>query len=139
MMSTSWLPRVALVAGLFAVCLGGRPAQAVEVEWGFDSAALTPVFNDHTTTMTYYNGATTSAAVAFGTVSSFGIPAMPGGDATVMQFPTFTPAQGLALYDMGPSSGGGLFVNKYTMAWDILLTNIAVGPSHTALFQTSPT
>ena len=134
---TSWLLRVVLVAGFLAVCLGGRPAHAVEVEWGFDSAALTPVFNDHTTYMSYYNGATTSSVVSFGTASSYGIPAMPGGDATVMRFPAFAPNQGIAIDELGPGgSGGGITINQYTLAWDVLFPTLA-GRNYTALYQTT--
>jgi hypothetical protein len=143
------LTQIAWVTGLFSVCLGGRSAPAVEVEWGFDSAPAddsTPfstVFNDYTTTMKYYNGATTSSVVAFGTASSFALPAMPGGDVTVMQFPAFSPTQGLALQYLGPGGsmpgggpGGGVAINEYTLAWDILFPSITTG-GYTALYQTT--
>lgn len=120
------------------LCAGGfvGSASAVEVQWDFDNAALAPNYNDHITTMGYRNDATTSAVVSFGTASGFGLPAMPGGNATAMQFPAFTAAQGLGLYDLGPANGGGAFINQYTMAWDVLFPSADAWQS---LFQTSPT
>jgi len=127
-----------------ALCAGGilsaggfvGAASAVEVQWDFDNAALTPNYNDHTTTMGYRNDATTSAVVTFGTASGFALPAMPGGNATAMQFPAFTAAQGFGLYDLGPANGGGAFINQYTMAWDVLFPSANAWQS---LFQTSAT
>lgn len=128
---------VAAIAGAGLGWTGGR-ATAVEVSWSFDDSTLTPRFNNHTTSMVFLNGAATSDAVSFGPASSFGLPAMPGGDATVMQFPAFSNAQGLALYDLGPANGvvntaapadppvysPAIYINQYTMAWDILVPNV---------------
>ncbi len=125
-----WLRACALGVVVLGMSLISSPAAAVEVGWTFDNAALTPEFNDHTTTMVYLNGATTSDVVDFGTASGFGLQAMPGGDAKVMSFPAFSNAQGLALYDLGHANGllangsPALYINRYTMAWDILVPNV---------------
>jgi PEP-CTERM motif len=116
---------IAAVTSSAGVGLVGGRAVAVEVGWTFDDDTLTPRFNDHTTSMVYRNGATTSDAVAFGTASSFGLPLMPDGDPKIMQFPALAPTQGLGLYDLGPANGGGSAINQYTMGWDILIPDVS--------------
>jgi len=77
-------------------------------------------------TLDYYGAS--SGLVLFGTASSFGLPALPGGDASVMQFPAFSPSQGLSFDTASEPSGGGSMVNQYTMIWDVLYPNVgAVG------------
>jgi hypothetical protein len=84
-----------------------------------------------------YFGAS-SGAVTFGTASSFGLPALPGGNASVMQFPAFTPSQGLAFDPASAASGGGNMVNQYTMIWDLLVPNVAAS-GYTCLYQADGT
>jgi hypothetical protein len=132
--------RATLIVALCGYGMSGcgliHTANAVEVQWNFDNAALAPDFNDATTSMEYRNGATTSGAVAFGTASGFGLPAMPGGNAAAMRFPAFGPTQGLGLYDLGPNNGGGSDINQFTMAWDILFPDSNAWQS---LLQTAAT
>jgi hypothetical protein len=86
-------------------------------------------------TLGYFNGATTSSAVSFGTASSFGLPALPGGDATVMSFAAFQPDQGLALdTGCGPNGSTG-DINQYTMIWDLLTPSFV--SSYSSLYNTS--
>jgi hypothetical protein len=136
MICTRRVHYTALLTVLGTFVLSGRVANAVEVQWNFDSIALTPSYSDHTTSIEYRNGATTSSVVEFGTAASFGITALPGGSDTVMKFPTFSGAQGLGLYDLGPANGGGAYVNEYTMAWDVYFPTIN---GYESLLQTSAT
>ncbi len=76
-------------------------------------------------TLDYYNGARTSNTVSFGTASAFGLPALPGGDATVMRFPAFAPDQGLLLEPASGANGGGEYINQYTMIWDLLIPDVS--------------
>jgi hypothetical protein len=74
-------------------------------------------------TASFYNGTTTSNVVSFGTASGFGLPALPGGDATVMSFPGFANNQGISLLpNTGPNGGSASYINQYTMGWDVLIT-----------------
>lgn len=145
---SSWgrLAAAFVLAGLLAA-----PASAVETEWSFDNNTLAPKSTNHPiTTMTFLLD--TETAVTFGTASSYGLPAMPGGNATAMHFDGFTPSRGLAVYDIAPPNGTlpdmtpALKVNSYTMAWDILITDVAGMPnsigdpdnSFMSFFQTLP-
>ena len=86
-------------------------------------------------TLGYFNGATTSGAVSFGTASSFGLSALPGGDATVMSFAAFQPDQGLALdTGCGPNGSTG-DINQYTMIWDLLIPSF--NNEYASLYNTS--
>jgi 5'-nucleotidase/UDP-sugar diphosphatase len=88
-------------------------------------------------TLGYFNGATTSSAVSFGTAGSFGLPSLPGGDATVMSFAAFQPDQGLALdTGCGPNGSSG-DINQYTMIWDLLTPKFV--SSYSSLYNTSAT
>lgn len=129
-----WWGAAGLCAAI-AVSAASQRAAAVEVEWGFDDASLSTVYNDHTSVMEFRNGATTSAAVTFNTASGFGLPAMPGGDATAMGFTPFDQNQALGIYNLGAGNGGGAFVNQYTLAWDVLIPDTAAGWQ--SFYQTS--
>jgi len=88
-------------------------------------------------TLDYYNGARTSNTVSFGTASSFGLPALAGGDATVMRFPAFAPDQGLLLEPASSANGGGNYINQYTMIWDVLIPDVSA--NWMSLYNTSAT
>jgi hypothetical protein len=136
MICTRRVRYTALLTVLGTFVLFSGVASAVEVQWNFDSAVLAPSYSDHTTSIEFRNGATTSSVVEFGTAASFGISALPGGSDTVMKFPTFSGAQGIGLYDLGPANGGGSYVNEYTMAWDVYFPTIN---GYESLLQTSAT
>ncbi|NLH16593.1 MAG: PEP-CTERM sorting domain-containing protein [Phycisphaerae bacterium] len=87
-------------------------------------------------TLDYFNGATTSGAVSFGTAGSFGLSALSGGDATVMSFAAFQPDQGLQLFPGCGPNGGGSDINQYTMIWDLLIPSFS--SSYSSLFNTNP-
>src|SRR5262245_39910769 len=62
---------------------------------------------------------------SFGTAASFGIPAPPGGDKVVMNFPACTNRQGYELTHAGTPNGvygeGGFgLVSNYTLIFDVL-------------------
>jgi hypothetical protein len=61
----------------------------------------------------------TEADTQFGTCSSFGIPAIGGSDAGVMKVPQYFGDQGIYVDDNMPGNGGGLWVNQFTMVFDI--------------------
>lgn len=107
-------------------------ASATEVQFDFNGdlgASVGPG------TLGYFNGTTTSSAVSFGTVSSFGLPALVGGDAAVMSFAAFQPDQGLTLdTGCGPNGSTG-DINQYTMIWDLLIPSFV--SSYSSLYNTS--
>lgn len=73
-----------------------------------------------------FEGAT-AGLVTFGTASSFGLPAMPGGDASVMSFPAFASDQGLRLEPASSANGGGDYINQYTLIYDLLVPDVSAG------------
>lgn len=114
-----------------AICV---MASATEVQFDFGGDLSTSVGPG---TLGYFNGATTSGAVSFGTASTFGLPALGGGDATVMSFAAFQPDQGLALdTGCGPNGSTG-DINQYTMIWDLLIPSFVSG--YSSLYNTSST
>lgn len=119
---------------VLAVGLVCAVTSATDVQFDFNgdlSASVGPG------TLGYFNGATTSSAVSFGTASSFGLPALAGGDASVMSFAAFQPDQGLVLdTGCGPNGGGG-DINQYTMIWDLLIPSFV--STYSSLYNTSDT
>jgi hypothetical protein len=110
-----------LAALAVMACLGGNAlAGATQFDFGGDLSATLGAG-----TLDYYNGATTSDVVGFGTASSFGLPALAGGDATVMSFPAFAQDQGLLLEPASSANGGGEYINQYTMIWDVLIPDVS--------------
>src|SRR5688572_9706091 len=80
-----------------------------------------------------------SANTAFGTASSFNLPAMPGGDADVMRFPACTARQGYRVtHGSAPNGPYGETANRvsnYTLIFDVLFPAASDGRWR-ALFQT---
>ena len=107
-----------VAAALFALA---AVAQAQPTAFDFASN-LTGVGGS--ATLGYFNGATTSGVVNYGTAAGFGLPALPGGDATVLKFPKFAANQGLSLLpNVGPNGGSSSYINQYTMGFDVLISN----------------
>lgn len=57
-----------------------------------------------------------------GTLSSYGAPALPGGDATVLRFTDTSVNQGIQVPTNMAANGGGTKVNQYTIVADIMFT-----------------
>jgi len=117
-----------------AVAVVCAAASAADVQFDFNgdlSASVGPG------TLEYFNGATTSGAVGFGTASGFGLPALAGGDATVMSFPAFRQDQGLTLDTGCGPNGGSEDINQYTMIWDMLIASF--DSDYSSLYNTSGT
>ncbi len=95
-------------------------AQEVRGHWDFENGDLTATVG---LDLQYYdpnaNGRTASKT-AFGTTTSFGIPAIGGEAARVMRFPKCAPDEGYILRSNAPPNGGGTLVNRYTLILDIL-------------------
>ncbi len=116
---------------MFVVAVCGR-VSASEIQFDFNGDLSASVGSG---TLEYFNGTTTSSAVSFGTAGDFGLPALPGGDATVMSFAAFQPNQGLALdTGCGPNGSSG-DINQYTMIWDLLIPDFV--SSYSSLYNTS--
>lgn len=65
-------------------------------------------------------GGATDSQTTFGTTSSFGIPDLGGQPAHVMHFPRSLPTMGYLVYPNAAPNGGGVFVNQYTLIFDLL-------------------
>lgn len=109
--------RPLLAAAAVVLSAPAVPAQTI---WQFDGNITAQTGAG---TLVYYQGATTSSVVSFGTASSFGLPVLPGGNAQVLSIPAFTPQQGLLQRPGTGPNGGGQYVNLYTMGFDVLIPN----------------
>jgi hypothetical protein len=85
----------------------------------------------------YLDGASgeTRNATQFGTTTSFGIPDIGGVVANVMRFSTNTPTMGYIMRHGIGESGGGLYVNQWTVIMDVLFPAESSGQWR-ALLQT---
>jgi len=102
------------------IVLGSASAEISQFDFNGDlSATLGPATLE-------FEGAT-SGLVTFGTASSFGLPALPGGDAEVMSFPAFTSTDGLRLEPATSANGGGDYVNQYSLIFDLLVPDVSAG------------
>lgn len=114
---------VAVVAG-FALGMGASAACAQDnaTQWDFESGNLTRSYGPGQ--LLFWDDSegipgSAEAATAFGTTSSFGISPIGGVDARVMQIPAYFGTQGLLCLHASPANGGGSYVNRFTMAFDI--------------------
>jgi hypothetical protein len=73
----------------------------------------------------------------FGTAASFGIPAFPdGGDGGVLKFANYSGIEGLEMYPEIEANGGGVYVNQFTIIYDVLYPATS-NASYIALLQTA--
>lgn len=116
-MRTSHILPLALTV---CIVLGSAAAEISQFDFNGDlSATLGPATLE-------FEGAT-SGLVTFGTAGSFGLPALPGGDAAVMSFPAFASDQGLRLEPATSANGGGDYVNQYSLVYDLLVPDVSAG------------
>jgi hypothetical protein len=113
--------RPGLLAGVLLLGLAA-PAGAGYTQFDFNTGDLSATFGPGI--LSYFQNAS-AADVQFGTASSFGIAALPGGNAGVMRFPAFAPDKGLFLKTAAPPNGGGAYINQFTMVWDMLVPNVS--------------
>jgi glycerophosphoryl diester phosphodiesterase len=112
---------------LLGLLLATAPGWAADTVWTFANEAdrLSPATGSGTLDYWDPNGdGWGPVRTAFGTASGFGLPALPGGDAAVMQFPTCTAQQGYVVTHGGSPNGAygetdGL-ISNYTVIFDIL-------------------
>src|SRR5262245_39366086 len=90
--------------------------------WTFDNPERRMAPSSGTATLAYFDPDGTGwgpAKTTFGTASSFGLPAMTGGDPTVMRLPARTARQGLRLSHTAPPNGpygeSHSLVSNYTL------------------------
>ena len=118
-----------LWVGVFLIVAASR-AELSQFDFNSDlTATLGPATLDY--------AGTTSSVVTLGTVSSFGLPALPGGDSGVMSFPAFASDQGLLLDPASSANGGGNYINQYTLVFDILVPDVSA--SWFSFYNTNPT
>lgn len=121
------------------------PALAADTVWTFSNPADRLAATTGPGALSYYdpNGDGWGPTLTtFGTASALGLPAMAGGDAAVMQFPTCTAQQGYVVAHTGAANGAygdtdGLTSN-YTVILDVLYPSANDGVWR-ALWQTDLT
>lgn len=108
----------AAAAAALTLCAAAS-AQNAATQFDFTSGNLDPTFGNG---FLYFFDGRTEQQTQFGTASSFGLPAMAGGDANVMFFPqAIDSAMGFVLEHGAPANGGGEYVNEYTIVMDLLI------------------
>jgi hypothetical protein len=107
---------------------------AVSGAWDFDQGDL--AITAGVGTLEYADGAGTQALTAFETTDGTTVPHINGQPAKFMRVPAFTaPANGYTLTMPTLPNGGGGYVNRYTMVFDILSPGSI---NWTPLFNTNP-
>ncbi|MGE3313307.1 MAG: immunoglobulin domain-containing protein, partial [Limisphaerales bacterium] len=123
------IPGSALAATTLALGLAATTPTshaAVSGQWDFEAGNLTATTGQ---ALEYADGpgGDTSAATAFGTTTSFGIPNIAGAEAKVMRFGTNTIPAGYYLYTPAVPNGGGSQVNQWTLLLDVLYPAVSNG------------
>jgi hypothetical protein len=113
----------AIVAGL-TLGLGAAAASAQNAsQWDFDAGTLTSSYGP--STLSFWDRPKTGvpgsaeADTAFGSASSFGIGLIGGSDANIMRVPPYFGTQGILCNNASPHNGGGVYLNQYTLIFDI--------------------
>jgi len=119
--------------GLFGAVVFAGSAMAADYEWTFNGGNLSTSLGNG---IMAFRDAQTASLTTFGTTGG-GVPNIGGQAANFMYVPVM-PAIGngyhLTLNDTGPN-GGGLYVNNYTIIFDLLSPGAA---NWTSLFNTNP-
>jgi glycerophosphoryl diester phosphodiesterase len=131
-----------LLVSFAAMLLAQASAQAAASLWNFDNAGDRLAASSGPGVLTYHDPDATGwgpANSAFGKASSFGLPAMTGGDADVMRFPACTGRQGYRIAHGGAANGpygetAGK-ISNYTLIMDVLYPGTSDGVWR-SLYQT---
>lgn len=117
---------------LAALLMATSPASAtVTGQWDFNAGTLAATVG----APLQFRG-DTAAFAQFGTTTTFGLPAINGQPAAVLQLPACLPSQGiLATHGALPNAGGDR-VNRYTLILDLYYPSTSTG--YRALWQTDP-
>src|SRR5262245_11310409 len=97
-----FLPRIFIMFVMSGSCFGAATL------WNFSNPSERLGAVSGPGTLTYHDPDGTgwgSTGTAFGKVSAFGLPEMPGGDADVMRFPACTSRQGFRIAHGSPANG----------------------------------
>jgi hypothetical protein len=130
-------PRFARAAlhGLMVFALAGSIGlhAAITGQWDFKSGNLSATTGN---ALQYFDGqgGETDQQTVFGTTTSLGLPDIGGAPARVMGFPRSLPTMGYLMYPNMTANGGGVFVNQYTLIFDLLYPT-ASSTSWRALIQ----
>jgi hypothetical protein len=125
----------------FKIITTGGSSTTVAGQWDFDSGNLAATVG---TALSYFDptfdgpSGTAEDKTAFGSASSFSLPALPGGDALVMRVPgTLDRRIGYVMTHGIAPNGGGTRVNQYTLIMDVFVATSGAGAA--SLLQTSST
>lgn len=123
----SFLSSGAAVLALAGVALADQPSQ-----WDFNNRADPLAASFGPGVMTFWdseNGGIpggTQSITEFGTTAFFGINPIGGVVADVMRVPPYLGVEGLLVDHRTPSNGGGVYVNQYTLVFDVYVTQDAI-------------
>ena len=112
-------PVLTLATILAAAGFTVSAAATITGQWNFESGNLQAAIGYD---LQYLDGpgAETQARTVFGTSTALGLPDIGGEPAGVMGFPRSLPHMGYVMDHGMPANGGGVFVNQYTLIFDLL-------------------
>jgi hypothetical protein len=99
-----------------------EPDPAGPSQWDFSAGDVASSYGPGT--LEYFDGpdGATAAQTVFGTTTALGLPAIDGQPAHVMGFPKATDSSmGFRVRHGAPPNGGGIYVNEYTLVFDLLV------------------
>ena len=135
-------PAVCVLHGMVLLSIGTVHAPAAATLFSFTNTLNRFAAASGPGSLIYHDPAASGwgpALTAFGRASSFGLPAMTGGDPDVMRFPAATAQQGYRLMHAAPANGpygeSSGRISNYTLVTDVLYPPASDGRWR-ALYQT---
>lgn len=127
-MLTSCVFRMTIVAGMTFVS-AGLSAADTPTQWDFNAPGLAASFGPGN--LTFWDDPNDPDAIPgqtqtdtqFGTTTSFGINAIGGAEAGVVRIPAYLGWQGLLCDHRTPGNAGSIYVNQFTLVYDVYITN----------------
>lgn len=116
---------------------GGDPGMAVS-QWDFEDGDLAASYGPGEMTFADGPDGATSRQAVFGTTAGLGLPPIAGEHASVMRFPKATQSSMGFLVEHGAEpNGGGVYVNDYTLVFDMLIPQPSYSDSWLAFHNTN--
>jgi hypothetical protein len=114
---------------------GGRAV----TQWDFDGGGLSASFGPGRLEFLDGGVGATAARTEFGSTAELGIPGIQGRPSGVVKFPKATlPSLGFRVAPAAPPNGGGIYVNEYTLVFDLYLpASSFAGDAWLAFFNTN--
>jgi hypothetical protein len=130
--------RSGTASAIYAVNFEGSGVNATA--WNFDNPADPLASTCGNSPLSFWDRTipgNTQSIVQFGTTTSFSIPNIGGSPANVMFVPALFQDEGFRFRTASPGNGGGVYVNNYTMIFDILIPSVGTSNGFMAFWNTN--